>query len=80
MCRFVTKSAFGGLKLLFFNDLMLAGSLQKRGMGLQKITAKLQAALQQAQQTAFNSAHPELEESHVLLALLVQEGLSLIHI
>ncbi len=74
MCRFVTKSAFGGLKLLFFNDLILAGSLQKRGMGLQKITAKLQAALQQAQQTAFNSAHPELEESHVLLALLVQEG------
>ena len=43
-------------------------------MGLDKLTAKLQAALQQAQQTATKSAHPELKGNHVLLALLTQEG------
>ena len=43
-------------------------------MGLDKLTAKLQAALQQAQQTASKSAHPELKGHHVLLALLTQEG------
>ena len=43
-------------------------------MGLDKLTAKLQAALQQAQQTAMKSAHPELKGNHVLLALLTQEG------
>ena len=43
-------------------------------MGLDKLTAKLQAALQQAQQTASKSAHPELKGNHVLLALLAQEG------
>lgn len=43
-------------------------------MGLDKLTAKLQAALQQAQQTAAKSAHPELKGNHVLLALLTQEG------
>ena len=43
-------------------------------MGLEKLTAKLQAALQQAQQMASKSAHPELKGNHVLLALLSQEG------
>ena len=43
-------------------------------MGLDKLTAKLQAALQQAQQTAAKSAHPELKGNHVLLSLLTQEG------
>lgn len=43
-------------------------------MGLDKLTAKLQAALQKAQQTAGKSAHPELKGNHVLLALLTQEG------
>lgn len=43
-------------------------------MGFDKLTAKLQAALQKAQQTAGKSAHPELKGNHVLLALLTQEG------
>ncbi|MDQ8189909.1 ATP-dependent chaperone ClpB [Roseibacillus persicicus] len=43
-------------------------------MGLDKLTAKLQEALQQAQRTASKSAHPELKSNHVLLALLTQEG------
>ena len=42
-------------------------------MGLGKLTAKFQSALQQAQQTAFKSAHPELKGNHMLLALLAQE-------
>lgn len=43
-------------------------------MGLDKLTVKLQEALQQAQRTAAKSAHPELKSNHVLLALLSQEG------
>lgn len=41
---------------------------------MQKMTIKLQQALQQAQQTAQRSGHAELKGSHVLLALLQQEG------
>ncbi len=43
-------------------------------MGLEKITLKLQEALQAAQRLASKSAHPELKSAHVLLALLQQEG------
>jgi ATP-dependent Clp protease ATP-binding subunit ClpB len=43
-------------------------------MGLDKITAKMQEALQAAQQIASKSAHPELKSAHVLLALLQQDG------
>jgi ATP-dependent Clp protease ATP-binding subunit ClpB len=43
-------------------------------MGLDKITRKLQEALQTAQGIAAKSAHPELQSLHVLLALLQQEG------
>ena len=42
-------------------------------MGLDKITAKMQEALQAAQQIASKSTHPELKSAHVLLALLQQE-------
>jgi ATP-dependent Clp protease ATP-binding subunit ClpB len=43
-------------------------------MGLEKITQKLQEALQSAQSIASKSAHSELKSLHVLLALLQQEG------
>ncbi len=43
-------------------------------MGLEKITQKLQEALQSAQGLASKSSHPELKSAHVLLALLQQEG------
>jgi ATP-dependent Clp protease ATP-binding subunit ClpB len=43
-------------------------------MGLEKITQKLQEALQSAQSLAAKSAHSELKSAHVLLALLQQEG------
>ncbi len=43
-------------------------------MGLDKITTKLQEALQAAQQLASRSAHAELKSIHVLVALLQQEG------
>jgi ATP-dependent Clp protease ATP-binding subunit ClpB len=43
-------------------------------MGLEKITQKLQEALQSAQSLASKSAHPEVKSAHVLLALLQQEG------
>ncbi len=43
-------------------------------MGLDKLTVKLQEALQAAQRLASKSAHPELKSAHVLLALLQQEG------
>ncbi|RYD34264.1 MAG: type VI secretion system ATPase TssH, partial [Verrucomicrobiaceae bacterium] len=43
-------------------------------MGLEKITQKLQEALQSAQSIASKSAHAELKGLHVLLALLQQEG------
>ena len=43
-------------------------------MGLEKITQKLQEALQSAQSIASKSAHAELKSLHVLLALLQQEG------
>ncbi|MCU0795848.1 MAG: ATP-dependent chaperone ClpB [Akkermansiaceae bacterium] len=43
-------------------------------MGLDKITTKLQEALQSAQRLASKSAHPELKSPHVLLALMQQEG------
>ncbi len=43
-------------------------------MGLEKITQKLQEALQSAQSIASKSAHSEVKSTHVLLALLQQEG------
>ncbi|MEM9236571.1 MAG: ATP-dependent chaperone ClpB [Verrucomicrobiota bacterium] len=43
-------------------------------MGLDKITTKLQEALQAAQRLASKSAHPELKGIHVLFSLLQQEG------
>jgi len=43
-------------------------------MGLEKLTQKLQEALQSAQGIASKSAHSELKSHHVLLALLQQEG------
>ena len=43
-------------------------------MGLEKLTQKLQEALQSAQGIASKSAHPELKSGHVLLALLQQDG------
>ena len=43
-------------------------------MGLEKITQKLQEALQSAQSIASKSSHSELKSAHVLLALLQQEG------
>ncbi len=43
-------------------------------MGLDKITRKLQEALQAAQGIASKSSHPELKSAHVLLALLQQDG------
>ena len=42
-------------------------------MGLEKITRKLQEALQSAQTLASRSSHAELKSAHVLLALLQQE-------
>jgi len=42
-------------------------------MGLDKITQKLQEALQSAQSIASKSAHSELKSAHVLFALLQQE-------
>ena len=42
-------------------------------MGLDKITQKLQEALQNAQSIASKSAHSELKSAHVLFALLQQE-------
>ena len=41
---------------------------------MNKMTIKLQEALQSAQQIAMRSAHAELKSTHVLLALLQQEG------
>ena len=41
---------------------------------MNKLTTKLQEALQSAQQMALRSAHPELRSTHLLLALLQQEG------
>ncbi|MFC7335570.1 ATP-dependent chaperone ClpB [Haloferula chungangensis] len=43
-------------------------------MGLDKMTTKLQEALQAAQRLASKSAHPELKSIHVLFSLLQQEG------
>ena len=43
-------------------------------MSMNKFTTKLQEALQSAQQLALRSAHPELRSTHLLLALLQQEG------
>ena len=43
-------------------------------MGLDKITRKMQEAIQSAQTLASRSSHPELKSLHVLLALLQQEG------
>lgn len=43
-------------------------------MGMNKMTIKLQEALQSAQQIAMRSAHSELKSTHVLLSLLQQEG------
>ncbi|MGJ8697179.1 MAG: ATP-dependent chaperone ClpB [Verrucomicrobiaceae bacterium] len=41
---------------------------------MNQITTKLQEALQSAQQLALRSAHPEVRSTHLLLALLQQEG------
>ena len=46
---------------------------EDNGMGLDKLTIKLQEALQSAQRLASKSAHPELRSAHVLLELLQQE-------
>ena len=43
-------------------------------MGLDKITQKLQEALQQAQRLASKSSHAELKSAHVLQTLLEQDG------
>jgi len=43
-------------------------------MGSNKMTVKLQEALQAAQQLALRSAHPELRSTHLLLTLLQQDG------
>ena len=43
-------------------------------MGLEKLTLKLQEAIQAAQRLASKSAHPELKSAHVLLELIQQEG------
>jgi ATP-dependent Clp protease ATP-binding subunit ClpB len=43
-------------------------------MGLEKITQKLQEALQSAQSLASKSSHSEVNSLHVLIALLQQEG------
>jgi ATP-dependent Clp protease ATP-binding subunit ClpB len=43
-------------------------------MGLDKMTQKLQEALQQAQRLASKSSHAELKNAHVLQTLLEQEG------
>jgi ATP-dependent Clp protease ATP-binding subunit ClpB len=43
-------------------------------MGLDKMTQKLQEALQQAQRLASKSSHAELKSAHVLQSLLDQEG------
>jgi ATP-dependent Clp protease ATP-binding subunit ClpB len=55
----------------------LHSSQQQKGtllMGLDKITQKLQEALQQAQRLASKSSHAELKSAHVLQTLLDQEG------
>ncbi len=45
-------------------------------MGIDKLTHKLQEAIQQAQQLALRSQHPELKNTHLLLSLLNQrEGI-----
>jgi ATP-dependent Clp protease ATP-binding subunit ClpB len=43
-------------------------------MALDKLTVKLQEALQSGQRLASKSSHAELKSAHVLLALLQQEG------
>ena len=43
-------------------------------MGLDKITQKLQEALQQSQRLAAKSSHAELKSAHVLSTLLEQDG------
>lgn len=43
-------------------------------MSMNKLTTKLQEALQSAQQLALRSAHPELGGIHLLIALIQQEG------
>ena len=50
------------------------GSCDKEVMGLEKLTIKLQEALQAAQRLASKSAHAELKSAHVLLELIQQEG------
>jgi ATP-dependent Clp protease ATP-binding subunit ClpB len=55
----------------------LHSSQQQKGtllMGLDKMTQKLQEALQQAQRLASKSSHAELKSAHVLQTLLDQEG------
>ena len=56
------------------NLLERLASIKFKVMGLEKITQKLQEALQSAQSIASKSAHAELKSLHVLLALLQQEG------
>ena len=46
----------------------------EEAMGLDKLTNKLQEAMQAAQRLASRSAHAELKSMHVLLELLLQEG------
>ena len=49
-------------------------------MGLEKITIKLQEALQGAQRLASKSGHAELKCEHLLLGLLQQEGGLAVHL
>ncbi len=49
-------------------------SKKKNIMGLDKITQKLQEALQQSQRLAAKSSHAELKSAHVLSTLLEQDG------
>src|SRR6185295_17665943 len=43
-------------------------------MRMEKFTIKAQEAIQEAQQTALKSGHPEVGSAHLLAALLGQEG------
>ena len=49
-------------------------------MGLEKITIKLQEALQGAQRLASKSGHAELKCEHLLLGLIQQEGGLAVHL
>jgi ATP-dependent Clp protease ATP-binding subunit ClpB len=68
MVIFASKKSCGQIRTI------LACSNPKNIMPLERITQKLQEALQSAQGIASKSAHPELKSTHVLLALLQQDN------